>query len=200
MDVFLAFEPIAEAIEDECLEAGMSIEEIEKEIEKAREKFLTEQKAQSGTGAASGTDEKAETLDDEPEDAVETQKELFHAVEEEWEEEPHGAYNGAEDFKSIVSMGSRQGYHFLMVLGDYADLKQTKLGINLFRHRMAFALSPEDSQMMFGTTRAASGLPEHICQYTNRMESFSFRPFIHEGIGWDGWDVDENGVSYNTYE
>ena len=112
----------------------------------------------------------------------------------------YGAYNATEDFKSIVSLGSRQGYHFMVVLGDYSDLKQTKLNLNLFRHRMAFSMAPEDSQMMFGTTRAACGLPEHICQYTNRMESFSFRPYIHPGIGWNGWEADADGDVYNTYE
>lgn len=210
MEAFRAFEPIAERIEDECLEAGMSIEEIEKEIEKAREKFLEEQ-----NGKAAGTKEDPAAsvgADGAGSRSVETVRAVGNnsgsAIlpgadeydNESAREESYGAYNATEDFKSIVSLGSRHGYHFMMVLGDFSDLKQTRLNLNLFRHRMAFAMSPEDSQMVFGSTRTASGLPEHICQYTNRMESFSFRPFIHQGIGWNGWDVDENGTSYNTYE
>ncbi len=207
MEEFHAFESIAEKIEDECLEAGMSIEEIEKEIEKAREKFLEERNGKeldSGKEAVEADKDNIASTESDGADIAEIRSYEANGTDknnlESVEKEVYGAYNASEDFKSIVSLGSRHGYHFMMVLGDVSDLKQTKLNLNLFRHRMAFAMSPEDSQMVFGSTRAASGLPEHICQYTNRMESFSFRPFIHSGIGWNGWDVDANGTSYNTYE
>lgn len=256
MDAFLDFEPIAEQIEDEGLDAGLSLEEIEAEIEKAREKFLREQAQQNGSGkTAANVAAKTETSAGAPEQGktfdtvdgesagtaegqrkvagnknINTESDIMYtsdfnkmnvsdnnitkeglsytdglpektALEDlDNQELVLGAYNATEDFKSVVSLGSRQGYHFMVVLGDYSDLKQTKLNLNLFRHRMAFSLAPEDSQMMFGTTRAASGLPEHICQYTNRMESFSFRPYIHPGIGWNGWEMDEDGTVYNSYE
>lgn len=205
MDAFLDFEPIAEQIEDEGLDAGLSLEEIEAEIEKAREKFLREQAQQNGSGktAANVSDNNITSTDDKTKDGRSytdgsSEKNALDDLND--QELVYGAYNATEDFKSIVSLGSRQGYHFMVVLGDYSDLKQTKLNLNLFRHRMAFSMAPEDSQMMFGTTRAACGLPEHICQYTNRMESFSFRPYIHPGIGWNGWEADADGNVYNTYE
>lgn len=205
MDAFLDFEPIAEQIEDEGLDAGLSLEEIEAEIEKAREKFLREQAQQNGSGktAANVSDNNITSTDDKTKDGRSytdgsSEKNALDDLND--QELVYGAYNATEDFKSIVSLGSRQGYHFMVVLGDYSDLKQTKLNLNLFRHRMAFSMAPEDSQMMFGTTRAACGLPEHICQYTNRMESFSFRPYIHPGIGWNGWEADADGDVYNTYE
>ena len=261
MDAFLGFEPIAEQIEDEGLDAGLSLEEIEAEIEKAREKFLREQAQKNGSGktaanAAAKTEPSAgaseqgntfSTVAGESAGSAESQRnvagnkninigsdkmytsdsDMIHMSDKEitsdkdtTEDNPmtdgvsekttledgdnqelvYSAYNATEDFKSIVCLGSRQGYHFMVVLGDYSDLKQTKLNLNLFRHRMAFSMAPEDSQMMFGTTRAASGLPEHICQYTNRMESFSFRPYIHPGIGWNGWEMDADGTVYNSYE
>lgn len=205
MDAFLDFEPIAEQIEDEGLDAGLSLEEIEAEIEKAREKFLREQAQQNGSGktAANVSDNNITSADDKTKDgrSYTDGSSEKNALEDLYDQElVYGAYNATEDFKSVVSLGSRQGYHFMVVLGDYSDLKQTKLNLNLFRHRMAFSMAPEDSQMMFGTTRAACGLPEHICQYTNRMESFSFRPYIHPGIGWNGWEADEDGTVYNSYE
>jgi len=43
------------------------------------------------------------------------------------------------------------------------------------------------------SNRYASELPEHICQYYDSIERYSFRPYLHQGIGWEGWDVDANG-------
>lgn len=112
--------------------------------------------------------------------------------------EKGGAYDARQDFLYIVKQGSRLGYHFLLLLNDYADLRPTGLKLEWFRHRMSFQISADDSRDIFGT-KIASGLPEHICQYSDALSQHSFRPYLHRGIVWDGWMVDENGDGVNPF-
>jgi len=110
-----------------------------------------------------------------------------------------GAYNAMEDFQYIVKQGSRLGYHFMLYLSSLADLKITALKLDMFRHRMAFQISVDDSRELFGN-RNASTLPERICQYYDTLEGYSFRPYMHPGITWDGWEVGEDGCAINPFE
>ena len=105
-------------------------------------------------------------------------------------------YNAKEDLKYIVQHGSRKGIHFLLYLNTYADLKQTGLREDFFKHRMAFRIPADDSKQLFGNS-AAANLPDHICMYSDRLDRFSFRPYLHQGISWDGWGVDEEGNVIN---
>ena len=111
---------------------------------------------------------------------------------------PSGAYNAKEDLKYVIRQGSRMGYHFLLGLNSYSDLKQCGLKVNDFRYRLAFQISVDDSRDIFNN-KIASTLPEHICQFDDTLERYSFRPYLHEGIGWDGWFVAENGKVINPY-
>ena len=86
-----------------------------------------------------------------------------------------------------------------MYLNSYADLKMTGCKEELFRHRLAFHIPADDSKMIFGNACTAS-LPQHICMYTDMIEKFSFRPYLHQGISWDGWSVDENENVINPFE
>lgn len=109
-----------------------------------------------------------------------------------------GAYNAMADLQYIVKQGSRMGYHFMLALNSYADLKPTTLKLDWFRHRMSFQISAEDSRELF-LSKVASGLPEHICQYYDMLHRHSFRPYLHTGISWDGWMVGENGEAVNPF-
>lgn len=108
------------------------------------------------------------------------------------------AYNALQDLQYVVKQGSRLGYHFLLVLNSLADLRATGLRLDWMRHRMAFQLSAEDSRELFGS-RDAAALPEHICQYSDTIRRHSFRPYLHPGIAWDGWMVDEAGQAVNPF-
>lgn len=110
-----------------------------------------------------------------------------------------GAYNASGDLSYVVKQGSRMGCHFMLQLNQLADLKSTGLKMDFFRYRLAFQISDEDSREIF-SSKIASGLPEHICQFDDSLERYSFRPYLHPGIGWDGWSVDENGIVTNPYE
>lgn len=106
-------------------------------------------------------------------------------------------YNAKNDFDFVVKQGSRLGMHFLLSLTSLADLKSTGLKLEYFRYKMAFQLSVDDSRSLFNT-RVASTLPEHICQFDDTLTSYSFRPYLHEKIEWDGWYV-ENGRVISPY-
>lgn len=103
-----------------------------------------------------------------------------------------GAYDAADDFVYIMKQGSRNGIHFLMCLNSAADLKQTGVKADFFRHKLLFQISADDSRNLIGN-KGASLTPEHICLYDDTLARFSFRPYIHPDIGWEGWYVDDNG-------
>lgn len=108
------------------------------------------------------------------------------------------AYNAKSDFEFVVKHGSRLGCHFLLDLSNYADLKTCGLKSDFFRYRLAFQISVDDSRLMFNN-RIASTLPEHICQFDDGLERYSFRPYLHAGISWEGWSVSTDGVVTNPY-
>lgn len=108
-----------------------------------------------------------------------------------------GEYNAKNDFDFVVKHGSRTGRHFLLHLTSLADLKSTGLRSEYFRYKMAFQLSVDDSRSLFNK-RVAAALPEHICQFDDSLTSYSFRPYLHEDVEWDGWRV-ENGRVVDPY-
>jgi len=139
-----------------------------------------------------------ESLDDGVlNNAEETQDEVKQDAAESAEHKP-GEYNAKDDFQYIVKQGSRIGYHFMLCLNSYADLKQMALSSDIFRHRLAFQIPADDSRELFGN-KNASALPEHICQYYDKMEGYSFKPYLHRDIGWEGWYVDNGGNAVNPY-
>ena len=105
---------------------------------------------------------------------------------------PISGYNAMEDLQFILMQGSRQGTHFLVFLTNYADIKLSKCKVDWFRHRLSFRLAADESRDIF-RTKIASELPEHICQYYDTLEGYSFRPYLHYGIDWEGWGIDEFG-------
>lgn len=113
-------------------------------------------------------------------------------------EQPVAGYNAMEDLQYILMQGSRQGIHFMVCLNNYADIKLSKCKVDWFRHRLSFQLAPDESRDIF-RTKIASELPEHICQYYDTLEGYSFRPYLHRGIDWEGWGIDENGEVISPY-
>ena len=109
-----------------------------------------------------------------------------------------GAYRATEDFNYIVKQGSRLGRHFMLHLTSFADFKATGLKLDDFRHRMAFQIPADDSRELF-VNKSASSLPEHICQYYDLIDRYSFRPYLHSGIGWEGWSVEPDGRVNSPY-
>ncbi len=109
-----------------------------------------------------------------------------------------GFYDAGDDFLFILNQGSRLGYHFMFVLNNYSDFTVLNINRALFRHRIAFQMPAEESRELYGS-KVASMLPGHICQYTDTMEEWSVRPYLHKDIDWEGWSVDENGEAAEPF-
>lgn len=185
-----------ESKEEELMESGMSMEEIMEELGRLTAEFY----ANGGSGEEADDPEMEDRKNDTERQADKKMEEMTEEQEEptdenadaEEQDDSGKPYNAANDLKEIISKGSRYGYHFLLCLNSIADIKATKTDVRLYNHKLAFQVSGDDSTLIYGN-KIASRIPEHICQYSNGMEQFSFRPYLHRGIIWDGWDVDENG-------
>lgn len=175
-----------DALEDKWLDEGKPFEEITAEEEKMYQEFI------KGLGAPIPDKETSAENESFAHQAI-----SYDATEEEAKDTSDNSYNASEDFKYIIKQGSRFGYHFMLCLDDLSDLKVTQLQQDLFRHKLVFQISADDSVALFAS-KIASRLPEHVCQYSNSLEQYSLRPFIHDGVTWDGWDLDESGSAVNT--
>lgn len=179
------------ALEKEYANSPKTKEEMEKlffeEEQKLRAEYGIGTIASNNAMANSGNEgESPSSGDDLPE-------------EKKQKEHVSGAYNAIEDFAYVIKQGSRLGCHFLMNLSSFSDLKQCGLKRDYFRYRLAFQLSAEDSRAVFDN-KIANTLPEHVCQFDDTLERYSFRPYLHYGIGWEGWSVNKDGSVNNPYE
>lgn len=135
-------------------------------------------------------------LPDEPQEEMPASEPAQDPAEDAGSKET-GLYNAAEDLSYLLRQGSRMGYYFMTASNSLIDFKQTGLKLDLFHHKLTFQISKDDSWELLGKSSAA-GLPAHICQYSNGLDTYSFRPYVHKEIGWDGWSVDENGIAVNN--
>ncbi len=113
-------------------------------------------------------------------------------------EEPSGSpvYDAREDLKFILTQGPKYGIHFVTLFKNMAEFQQTKLDAALFRHKALFLMSKGDALPLVGSGGAAavSELSGHSFRYTNGVESVTFRPYLHEGLSWDGWQMGDAGA------
>lgn len=109
-------------------------------------------------------------------------------------DESIGAYDARNDLKFILTQGPRLGYHFIMVYNSVGELEQSKLDLNLFRHKILFRLAKAEVASMIGSVEAGivSELDDHSFRYTNGLDALTFRPYLHPGLAWDGWQMRDN--------
>ena len=172
--------PVKRAIRENGRKSGKSKEEIDAEINEKRMEFK-------------------EQIETEFKDRMESSEknadiQNVNKKDDKYEK----AYNATDDFKKFIRQASRCGINLVVALNSIADLKQMSIRNDEFRHRLAFQLSVDDSRTLFGN-KTASNLPEHICMYDDTMERYSFRPYIHKDISWDGWYISEDGNLINPF-
>lgn len=102
-------------------------------------------------------------------------------------------YDAREDLKFILTQGPRYGYHFFVLFTTWQEIKQSKLKLEDFKHRIVFRLSKaEASELMTpANAKMAEALDEHAFRYANGIEALSFRPYTHEGLSWSGMGMAE---------
>lgn len=106
------------------------------------------------------------------------------------------SYDAREDLKFILTNGPRLGYHFVLSFGTIGDVRQTKLDTSLFKHKILFRTAKQDAMTVIGTANASvvAELEDHSFRYSNGLDNLSFRPFLHPGLSWDGWQISGNDV------
>lgn len=197
--------------EEELLESGMDVSELLAEMERQEKEFLAKHQKKSKKSSKKKTSaqnaksdpevvSRVEEIDNTENDTKEpeTKESEGKATKEKDPDyivrETYKPYNAKSDLKEILNKGSRYGYHFLLFVNSVADLKSIGTDARPFNHKLAFQMSADDSTLLF-SSKIASKLPERICQYSNGMETYSFRPYLCKGSCWDGWDIDDNGTA-----
>ena len=110
--------------------------------------------------------------------------------------------NYAKDFSTLVKIGSKYGYHFLVVVDDYRQLSDMGLGIGLFNHRLAFRTDSSDTSMSIFNSSRASKLNDHVCFYNGFGQSndkYLITPYLHKGIYWENWYVNDENNAVKKY-
>lgn len=105
---------------------------------------------------------------------------------------PSGIYDARDDMKWIVKRASAYGIHFLFCFEQAKDFIDTGLDEHAFRHKLAFAMSREDSSEVIGS-RKANEIETGVCLYSNGKDSYSMHPHIYRGVPCNGWQIDDNG-------
>ena len=113
----------------------------------------------------------------------------------------YSMYDAREDLKYIITNGPNFGYHFIFIFGSSGEVKQSKLDLSLFRHKILFRMSRQDAMTIIGASESSviSELDDRTFRYTNGIDSVSFRPYLHKGVYWDGWSVGDFGL-VNSFE
>lgn len=105
--------------------------------------------------------------------------------------ETSGSYDAREDLKYILTNGPRLGYHFVMHFSSPGDVSQSKIDTSLFKHKIMFRAAKNEAALVIGAANSAvvANLEDHSFRYSNGLDSLSFRPYLHAGLSWDGWQI-----------
>ena len=117
-------------------------------------------------------------------------QEPIHSVQK--KDEELGIFDIRDDLEVILTEGPRLGYHVFIYSRRYDEFKQTRYNLDLFKHRLTFKCSKDDSRNIINNA-SAFNLGEIAFLYTDMQTSFSMRPYLHEGLKWDGWETDNYG-------
>lgn len=124
-------------------------------------------------------------------------EEIESAVEEEGvqfeaPDEKIGIYDIRDDLEIILREGPRLGYHIFAYFRTYDEFRQTKYHLELFKHKITFQCSQDDSRSIIAKG-AAFNLGRIAMLYTDLQTTFTMRPYLHKGLQWDDWSTDEAG-------
>lgn len=103
-------------------------------------------------------------------------------------------YDARQDLKYILTNGPKLGYHFVMIFGTAGELDSSKIDTNLFKHGVSFRDTKMNALTVLGHSDSnLPGLEAHCFRYSNGLDSYSYRPYLHSGLNWDGWTEGKNG-------
>lgn len=103
-----------------------------------------------------------------------------------------GIYDIKDDLEVILREGPRLGYHVFVYFRTYDEFRQAKYHLELFKHKITFQCSQDDSRSIISKSTAFN-LGKTAFLYTDMQKTFTMRPYLHEGLQWDGWETDDFG-------
>lgn len=103
-----------------------------------------------------------------------------------------GIYDARDDMEWIIKRASAYGIHFLFCFEQVKDFIDIKLDERTFRHKLAFAMSREDSSEILGN-RKANEIESGVCLYSNGKDIYSMHPHLYYGVPCNGWQIDDQG-------
>lgn len=111
-------------------------------------------------------------------------------------------YDARADLKFIMTQGPRFGYHFVILFNTVGELNQSKIDVSLCKHKILFRMAKADAASIIGSSSAnvVAELENHSFRYSNGIDALSFRPYLHPGLSWDGWSMNENAASNDEEE
>ncbi len=92
----------------------------------------------------------------------------------------------------LIQKGAYYGIHILLNVGNVQEFGETGLRTKLFRHKIAFPMSRDDSYTILGDKKA-SQLDEGTFIYSDGYKNQTLRPHIHKGAPYSDWFVDDDG-------
>lgn len=97
-----------------------------------------------------GDVEKASALDmeavSEKQDGITTERALISEDSmEPAKEEEQSEYDAREDFKYVLTQGPRLGYHFVMVCTALQEIKQNRIKMEDFKHKIMFRAPKQEA-------------------------------------------------------
>lgn len=91
-------------------------------------------------------------------------------------------YDAAADIRFVLTYGPQLGYHFVMVFNKIYEFENVGIPKTVFRHKLTFR---SDNRLFV---------------YNNETDcEVSFKPYLFEGLSWDGWSVlADGGITYTA--
>ena len=94
---------------------------------------------------------------------------------------------GWKEMPYIIKRAPYYGTHFVFCF-ERAENAVQNLKMDLFKHKMLFSMSLENSINISGTKKA-NLLKPTICLYTNGNEEFTFQAHLHKNVPCNGWKI-----------
>lgn len=104
-------------------------------------------------------------------------------------------YDARTDLKHLFEVGPNNGYHFMLVFNTVGEISQHRIDLSHFKHRISFKDSTQNARVFFGNQEASVvfNLEDHCFRYSDGIYSCSYRPYLHKGLTWDNWTLDDAG-------
>lgn len=186
LDAFDALMALAERTDTSSATAGKTKKEADAELEK---------KAAAVFKETLGEDAELAFLDDE-DDGI--SGDLFQMIQS---SEPTSAkVDYLQLFKDLLEHGCKNGYHFLLCIDDYNKLRDMGLNIKSFNHRLSFQTDTNDTSTWIFNSSQAATLSPNVCLYSGLGAAngrFLITPYLHKGVTWGDWTIDEKGQAQN---